>query len=527
MALLSTTVKAILANKLYVPVHVWNSLSKEVKSDIKALFIQRTHNPFLCFINTTGKKCEAKERMVAIGRKPIVACFSCKKSEQVYACMSKSSKYVKFDVGNQEAINDLLSILKKNGVILDIEDRRTCPKLKGKWDMKYEKMDPEKSTEQIRMADIWCAEKNGILICPPRFGKSLMTAFIGQKMKTRILILVHKIDLARQFYKDWTTFTTIPKNKISINPKTVDEFESNYVSICTYQQFLHGDRLKLVRKLFGLIIVDEVHKAAADKFSQVISSFYARYRLGVTATAKRRDDKDFKNEHVFGPILAEGGAEQLQCEYIFTETDWNCKYKLNSDKGWDALWSALSKDKNRNGLIADMAIADVLAGHKIIIPIKRHIHMENLYKLIKNKADKEGLSIKICQYHGKLDPNKRKELQEKIYKGKYDIVIGTDSIVSLGFNAPPLSCVYINVHSYRRFKPDLYQEYSRVRTKCKSKKITPLIRIFKDKGNEVVDSSMEIIEAEMRSKGFIERQDKISNKEKKEVRSKRGLKKVL
>lgn len=523
MGLFNTEVTAILANKLLLPIKVWNNISKSSKKQIKELFIQTTHNPYNCFVHTTNKKCKLKEAAAELGRKPISACFGCKMSEHKDKCMSKSSKYIKFELSNLEANKVLVSILKDEGYDLKFKDIRTLPKLKNPWSMDYSKLDKSRSSEQLRLAKLWNENRNGVLVCPPRFGKTLLTAFVGHKLETRILILVHKIDLARQFYLDYLQFTTLKKSDIEINPD-VSKMKKLKVCICTYQQFINKygkDRLKVCKKLFGLIVVDEIHKAASDEFHRVINSFYARYRLGVTATPKRRDNKQFKNEFTFGPILAKGGAEQLACDYIITNTKWMAPPIPSSDKGWNGLWTKLAKDEHRNNFIAKKVITDLKNNHRIMLPVKRHAQIALLSKLIRKKCRKEGLNVKICEYHGELHKQLREELQKDIRKGKYDVVIGNEQIISLGFNAPPMSCIYINLHTYRTFEEDLYQEFSRIRTQYK-KKEKPLIRIFEDIG-DLSDKSIQAIEKVMRKYKFNKRQTKQSNSS----RSKGGLRCIM
>lgn len=530
-SLFSTTVSAILGNKLYIPVNIWSNLDDIAKESIKAQFIQKNNNPYNCFIHTSGRRCPTKERFAANGKKAIAACYSCKESEQSVKCLKKTKKYLKFDIGNEFAIQCLVNILRGNGIELDIEDRRVYKKFPAEkqWYIDDEKLDKDRSREQKRLAKLWTKEKQGILVCPPRFGKALLTAFIASKLNTRTLILVHKIDLARQFLKDWLNFTSLTKDDIKINP-SIEEAKKLKVSICTYQQFIadDGHRLSELRKVFGFIIVDEVHKAGAQKFYEVITSFYAKYRLGVTATPFRRDDRLFLVTHAFGPVLAEGGTEQLSCNYVYIDTNWDCKYNLTSDRGWNALWNGLANDTKRNRLIAKFALKDVQDDHKIMIPVKRHTHIDNLYDLITKIAKKEGIEIRICKYHGKLNKKDREKLQKDITAGKYDIVIGMDSILSLGFNAPPISAIYINVHTLRNFAPDLYQETARIRTKCTTKKVTPLIRIFRDYGHEAIEKSIDVIEREMINRGFTEIEDNSGIiKENKVERSKKGLKKLF
>lgn len=517
MPLFLQDVKMIKANKFFLPISVWENLSKDDKDNIKNLFIQKVHNPFDCFLNQQNRiKCKQKQALEDKGRKGIAACFKCSKCESTLSAMSRSTDYISFERFNRNANYRLRDILQNAGYKIHIENRTVFPKI-NEWHIDTTKMDIHRATEQRRIADLWLHEKNGVLVLPPRSGKSILTAFVAEKLQTRVLILVHKIELARQFLKDYTTFTTI--KRIEINPKVLDDID---VAICTYQQFIskYGlERIKEFRKQFGLVVVDEIHKAASPTFHKVINSFYAKYRLGVTATPKRRDAKEFLNDFTFGPVLVKGGTEQLTCDYTITHTNWEGT-NPTTHRGWDGLWQRLANSKERNSFISKCAIHDVEKGYKLLLPVKRHKQMTLLYKLITRKAKKNGLLLNVCMYHGKLNKTYRKELQKDISDGKYDIVIGSDQILSLGFNAPPMSCIYINLHTYRTFEEDLYQEFSRVRTAYR-KKNKPLIRIFNDI-SQVSEKSIQEIEKVMNKYNFDYVEDTYSKKQ--EIkRSQKGL----
>lgn len=512
----------IKANKFFLPINVWKNLSKDAKNDIKEIFLQKTHNPYDCFFNQQSKiKCKVKEAAEAKGNKGISACYGCARCESVNKAMSKSNKYILFERFNRQANFKLKNILENEGYEVKIESRTVFPKLDSPWRIDLEKMDVSRAKEQKRLAELWLSEKNGILVCPPRFGKSILTAFIASELKTKVLILVHKVELARQFYTDYCRFTNIKESRIAINPD-IESLKELDVVICTYQQFIRKNgpkRIKKARKYFGLVIVDEIHKAASTMFHKVINSFYARYKLGVTATPKRRDAKEFLNEFTFGPVLAKGGTEQLSCDYAIVETNWQ-GIEPKNNRGWESLWNKLATDEQRNQFIADCVIKDVKNGHRVMLPVKRHKQMELLLKLIKKAAKKNEILLKICTYHGKLNKSYRKELQKDVKDGKYDVVIGSDQILSLGFNAPPMSCIYINLHTYRTFEEDLYQEFSRVRTAYK-KKNKPLIRIFHDI-SQASDKSIDIIEKIMIKYKFNRVEDSIV-KNSQPKRSKKGL----
>ena len=517
-------VTIIKANKFYLPLEVWKDISQDARTVIKNLFIQHIHNPYDCFFNQQNKrKCRLKEAAEDKGRKGISACYTCEKCEVVHKCISKSKNYICLERFNKEVNHKLKMILDEEGYKIKTDSRVTFPKLENPWKINTDKLDIDRAKDQIKLAETWNEEKNGVLIAPPRFVKVLLTAFVAAKLQTRILILVHKVELARQFYKDYLNFTTLDKSEIAVNPD-IKDIDNLSVVICTYQQFISKngkERLDYAKKKFGLIVVDEIHKAATPTFHKVINSFYARYRLGVTATPKRRDSKEFLNLFTFGQILAKGGTEQLSCDYVITETNWEGT-NPTGNRGWEALWNKLASDKKRNNFIAKCVIHDFENGHRIMLPVKRHKQMELLYKLIKRKARKKGYNLNMCLYHGKLNKSYRKELQKDVSAGKYDVVIGSDQILSLGFNAPPISCIYINLHTYRTFEEDLYQEFSRIRTRYK-KKNKPLIRIFKDI-TPACDKSMVEIERVMRKYKFNEITDEKETLSVHPRRSAKGLK---
>ena len=518
MSLFIKNVIGYKANKLFIPITVWRNISKNAKLKIKSIFLQKIHNPFNCFFNQQTKvKCKIKVEVEEKGKKGISACYKCARCEVINKAMSKTKKYICFERFNKSANMRLYNILEDEGFKISFKNRSVFPK-KSLWKVYDSKLDSTRANEQKKLANIWLSKKNGVLVCPPRFGKVLLTAFIASKMQTRVLILVHKIELARQFYKDYLDFTSLKKSEIAINPD-MNNLKYLSVAICTYQQFISKNgpkRVQLAKKEFGLLIVDEIHKAASDTFHKVINSFYAKYRLGVTATPKRRDAREFLNEFTFGPILVKGGTEQLSCDYIITNTNLETSSPRNQ-RGWDGLWNKLASSKERNSLVADYVIKDLENGHKIILPVKRHKQMELLCSLIKEKVSENKLNIKICLYHGKLNKKYREVLQKDIRSGEYDVVIGSDQILSLGFNAPPMSCIYINLHTYRTFEEDLYQEFSRIRTAYEHKN-KPLIRVFQDI-SQASDRSIEKIENILNKYNFT----RIEEKKEKFKQSKRGL----
>ena len=126
--------------------------------------------------------------------------------------------------------------------------------------------------DQVPAVNALEKKKRGILKAPPRTGKTVMAADLTARLGFKTLILVHQHDLALQFLETFhdPEFTDIQAvEKFEGRPlvglcKTFEDFKRHDVCITTYQGFLrHPKRLKAIRDMFGLVIIDEVHRGNA------------------------------------------------------------------------------------------------------------------------------------------------------------------------------------------------------------------------------------------------------------------------
>jgi superfamily II DNA or RNA helicase len=481
--------KVTLVERLYVPRDAFSSLAKDDRIHLINLFQKKIYDPYHCEFMSTGRQCnkieKAKEIDPSISNYSI--CRKCPLARITISCLAQNSKenWIAFNRGDPSSIKEVLETLRKKFKVILVDKRAKIP-LKTKFKMRWEEMDKEKSKEQKRITDLWLKKKYGVIIAPPRYGKTLLTAMPASELGQRTAVFAHQIELLEQFQKDWLKFTTLKKSQIKINPKP-EEVKDLSVCLYTYQQFIskYGDkRIKQLKNAFGFIVVDEIHKAASFTYQKVLNAFNSRYRLGVTATYKRRDQKEFAVKHSFGLPVLEGGSEQLACQFRECHTNWLIpEYKRFDRRTMGYLWKRLSSSQDRNEYIAKLAVRDIEKGHKIIIPVRYVKHIQELSKLIKAEAKKKGfLKIRICEYSSKLIAKNREEISEKVRQGFYDVVIAISSMVGLGFNCPPMSCLYMNVAGYSKDKATNYQLYSRIRTPFKNKN-TPLIRIISDEGS--------------------------------------------
>lgn len=327
---------------------------------------------------------------------------------------------------------------------------------------------------KIKSADCYDYDPHGLLKAPARSGKTLMGVAIIHRLGRKALIMANQDDLLKQFIIEIEEKTNLKdisefdgKRRYGIC-KTVEDFEKYDICLCTYQTFLSpGGKKKLnkIRHLFGTILVDEQHRANADKFSGVVSQFSAKYRLGVTATEKRKDRMHFIMEHVMGPVNAKGQGQTLNPKVYVHETKIAPKYAY---KTWNGAMQFLAGSEKRIAYILEYIKRDLKNGHKIVIPVAYKKQAQDMVKRIQRM----GYTAEV--FCAGVD---REKLLARARAGKIDVVVGIRSILATGVNVPCWSAIY--TISPISNPPNYYQETARVRTPMEGKR-SPIIRIFVD-----------------------------------------------
>jgi len=454
-----------LRDKLYIPKKEYRKFSKSFKRKIKSTFRTTLFNPNLCILKIRGIGCE-------LFKKDRKACFTCKRAEFKINLLKKHKEFVTVERGDLGLIYNLFKDYQ-------IKDQTKFPTRKYDFNFLWNNVsDKHKGLLQKRAVDDWMKYGYGQVCSPPRSGKSLLAVLIAAKLDTRVLILAHQEELLDQFYNSFVNFTDIMdvaklerKKLIEINPRE-DEIKDLSVCLYTYQHFISKagkKRLSKIKNSFGFMVVDEVHRASASCFSKVAGKINSKYRLGLSATPKRKDGMHFKGNLILGPVVVNALSEQLSCEVKVVNTN----IVFNKFSRWTTFVKMLTEHNQRNKLIVKYIEKDLKKGHKIIVPVNRTIHIDILLDLLKPLED----DYTIAGVHGNVPKNNRKEIMKKAKKGKIDVLIATRQLVYLGLDIPPFNLIY-NIIPIAN-KENWYQEVSRVRTTYAGKK-TPTARHFVD-----------------------------------------------
>lgn len=383
-------------------------------------------------------------------------------------------------------IGDRLKVEKKVGFDMDeftIVDKR----VRQKFDYNIKMIDFKLRDHQQEAEDAWYEIKHGLIVAPPRSGKTPTMLHIMIRGGYRSLLLANQHDFLQQFVEHIEEYTNLPRlqDKYGVKlygfPKKIEDFDTLQIAVCTYQQFISEKNGKLryaaAKRNFGSVWVDEVHKANSNEFARIVNGFPALYRGGVTGTDKRKDGRHILVQEIIGPVAKRIVIDQLQakvfvhiCDYVKSKSRFQgpagfvyaCKFLANHEKRMEEILSWVEKDLEK--------------GHNIVIPVYYKDHVNELVKRI-NSMMGEKIAEGFMGGGGKKNKEQREAIIDRARKNKTRVVVGIRSIIQLGLNVPTWSCLYYIMPMSN--EPNWKQESSRILTPMEGKR-DPIIRMFVD-----------------------------------------------
>jgi superfamily II DNA or RNA helicase len=410
--------------------------------------------------------------------RPCYACQDCEAYGGVYEfyAFTENGKYVGIDYGDRAKVLEFLP------PDYEIVDKRCRSKFSTRgiqfnWDSAFDYQVPA-IKEMVR-------KRRGVLESQPRTGKTVMGSAIVIELGMRAIILAHQEDLLSQFYNTLmnidtpVNFTNIPQIEEETGTKIVgictklEDFAKYDICLCTYQMFLSPKgkkRLKAIANTFGTLIVDEVHRGAAEGYSEVISRFNAFARMGMTATYDRKDQKHFVVRNIIGVVEHSTPAKSLTPIVSVIDTGATCRthYKV-----WAYAMRFLERNQQRNRIILKYLKKDIEAGRHILIPVTFQSQCTGLVKVINRMM---GRKVAASWYGGLTKPI-RKETLNRAREGKIKVTVAQRSMLT-GINVQVWDCIYEIMPINN--PPNFRQEYRRICTPLDGKP-QPVIRFFVDR----------------------------------------------
>ncbi|MFT4921262.1 MAG: superfamily II DNA or RNA helicase [Haloarculaceae archaeon] len=156
-------------------------------------------------------------------------------------------------------------------------------------------------------------DRRGTVVLPTGSGKTFLGLQAIADAGVSTLVVAPTIDLMNQWHATLTnafgdqlgeSIGALGGGSHEVAALTVTTYDSAYRYVDEY-----GDQ-------FGLLVADEVHHLPAQTYLQIPEMTIAPYRLGLTATYERADDRHDLLEGRMGPVVYREGVDDLAGEYL-------------------------------------------------------------------------------------------------------------------------------------------------------------------------------------------------------------------
>lgn len=210
------------------------------------------------------------------------------------------------------------------------------------------------------------------------WGKTVGALIAAARLGRTTLIVVDQDNLKTQWIKCLVDLFGFAQEDIGLIQGKKWTWEGKAVCIAMVQTLSQKGVSEEIADYFGFVILDEVHTAGAPTFSWALLMFNAMYRLGVSATPKRRDGLQKALDHNLGKIrVAADKVHDRSAVYIIRhETVYS--FYGNVSKMTGRIFSEIVEDGPRNMTVMEAAIWLYESGRDVLIMSDRIEHLKEL-----------------------------------------------------------------------------------------------------------------------------------------------------
>lgn len=317
---------------------------------------------------------------------------------------------VAFPVGRTDLIPDSYEVV----------DKRATNYIESFPEFKY---DLRPSQQEIYNA----VDDNCIINAKVGYGKTFTALSIASKLKQKTLVVVHTVALRNQWEKEVIKTLGIKPGVIGSGKFNID---SDVVVANIQSLTKHVSR---INRLFGTVILDEMHHVSSPTFSKVIDAMFSRYKIGLSGTIERKDQKHVVFKDYFGFKLFRPDKENTMVPEVHVINS-GIGFSDYSGASWAEKINVLKESYLYKDLVVALADRYSKLGHKVIIVSER----VNFLRECSN-ASSYPSELLI----GEVKDDARDEVIRKVMDGEISQVWGTQSLVSEGLSINPLSCLIL------------------------------------------------------------------------------------
>jgi superfamily II DNA or RNA helicase len=200
------------------------------------------------------------------------------------------------------------------------------------YSMRTTPKDAEQARVYTECLDLLKAGQSHIVRAGTGSGKTWVGLAIGAALEAMVLVVVPKDDLIKQWRERILQHTDIEAHEIGRIQQNKCDVYGKKIVVASLKSLSIPDRYPpAIRKLFGLVIFDEVHREGADTFQVVCGMFPALWRLGLSATPDRQDGKEVVFLAHIGPVRVISEGVPMIPKVLRYESGWRCPRQRKRD----------------------------------------------------------------------------------------------------------------------------------------------------------------------------------------------------
>jgi superfamily II DNA or RNA helicase len=271
-------------------------------------------------------------------------------------------------------------------------------------------------------------DDNCLIHANPSWGKTFTGIAIAKKLGQKTLVITHTLFLRDQWIGE-------VKKTLDIQPGIIGsgifDHKNRIITIANVQTL--RKHVNTLKNEFGLIILDEVHHCPAKIFAECIDGSRARYKIGMSATLRRKDYLHVVIPNYFSNKVYKAPREnQMDPEIVMIQTD--IPFSSNTMIPWANKVNELVDRPEYLDLVTSVSERYADLGHSVLTVSDR---TEFLDRCANRSGDRSAMII---------GPTKNRDaLHEEFRRKEKDILYGSVSIYKEGISENYLSCLVLAV----------------------------------------------------------------------------------
>lgn len=267
---------------------------------------------------------------------------------------------------------------------------------------------------------------NAIVNAWVSWGKTFTGLAIAAKLGQKTLVVTHTTNLRNQWEKEVKKCFGITPGRIGSG-----DFKTNAPIVVGNIQSLYR-KMDDIKKMFGTVILDEMHHVSSPTFTRIVDEMPARYKIGLTGTLERKDGRHVVFRDYFGNNVFKPPKENYLIPKIHIVKS-EIRFLDGAYTPWAERINHLAYDEEYVHSVAMIAAKYAAEGHKVLVVSDRVAFLKACARLVGDNA------VSIT---GDMDFEERENTMQLIKEDK-NILFGTQSIFSEGISLNDLSCLIL------------------------------------------------------------------------------------